>query len=188
MPTSNPQMLVNIGNEIIKRNPNSFLDLGIGFGKYGLIAREYTDIWNRKNYLKKDWEVIIDGVDIHKFYISDHHKYIYNTLYNQDIVSFILKYDGKPYDMTVCLDVIEHVPQEQGVLLLDALKTKMGYTVISTPLEPGTRKGGQFGNKHEAHISKWTPEFLENYGNVYIQKCTLQTGLTDSLVVLEINR
>ena len=35
MPTSNPQMLVNIGNEIIKRNPNSFLDLGIGFGKYG---------------------------------------------------------------------------------------------------------------------------------------------------------
>src|SRR6056297_2631703 len=147
MPTSNPQMLVNIGNEIIERQPRSFLDLGFGFGKYGLIAREYADIWKRKNYLKEDWEVIIDGVDIHNFYISNHHKYIYNNLHNQDIVDFISSYSGKSYDMTVCLDVLEHIPKEKGTQLLDDLKSKMNYTVISTPLEPGTREGGQFGNQ-----------------------------------------
>jgi len=188
MPTSNPQMLVNVGNEIILRKPKSFLDLGVGFGKYGLIAREYSDIWHRKNYLDVDWEVIIDGVEIYNYYISKHHQYIYNNIYISDIVDFISNYSGVPYDMTVCLDVIEHIPQNRGEQFLKDLKSKMGYVIISTPLDPGNRKGGQFGNIHEAHISKWTPEFLETFGDVYIQKCSLQTGITDSLIVLEINK
>lgn len=184
MPTSNPQLLVTVGNEVIKRKPKSFLDLGFGFGKYGLIAREYGDIWKGKKYKKEQWEMRLDGVDIFEYYISDHHRYIYDNLYIDDIVNFVNK--DIFYEMAICLDVIEHISKDKGFELLNNLKKKIKYSIISTPFDPGITKGGQHGNKYEAHISKWTVEDFEKYGNVYIQKCKLQTGLTDKMIVLEI--
>lgn len=185
MPTSNPQMLVKIGDEVIKRQPKSFLDLGFGFGKYGVIAREYGDVWKGKTYKKEDWNMKLDGVDIFEYYISEHHKYIYDNIYIQDIHEFV-KQDFS-YDMAIFLDVIEHIPRDKGFEILDNLKKKVNYSVIATPFDPGKTKGGQFGNKNEAHISKWNFNDFQKYGDVNILKCDLQTGLTDKMLILEID-
>ena len=35
-------------------NPKSILDIGVGFGKYGYLSREYLEIWTKnKNYKER---------------------------------------------------------------------------------------------------------------------------------------
>jgi hypothetical protein len=41
MPTSHPHQLNQIVELIMLTDPHSLLDVGIGFGKYGVLAREY---------------------------------------------------------------------------------------------------------------------------------------------------
>jgi len=41
MPTSHPFQLDDIVQFIIETAPQSILDIGVGFGKYGVFAREY---------------------------------------------------------------------------------------------------------------------------------------------------
>jgi len=47
MPTSHPFQLDDIVQLIIETAPLSILDIGVGFGKYGLLAREYLEIWDQ---------------------------------------------------------------------------------------------------------------------------------------------
>jgi hypothetical protein len=54
---------------IVNINPNSVLDIGTGFGKYGLLCREYLELWDgRQNYDK--FLRRIDGVEAFESYIT----------------------------------------------------------------------------------------------------------------------
>jgi hypothetical protein len=44
MPTSHKYQIKEIMELMVLINPKKILDLGIGFGKYGYLAREYLDI------------------------------------------------------------------------------------------------------------------------------------------------
>ena len=41
-------------NLVTEQKPKTILDVGIGYGKYGVLFREYLDIWNA--WLKKNNE------------------------------------------------------------------------------------------------------------------------------------
>jgi hypothetical protein len=43
-------------------NPDSVMDIGAGFGKYGVLCREYLELWDgRQDY--SNFKRRIDGVD-----------------------------------------------------------------------------------------------------------------------------
>lgn len=156
MPTSEPLSISPIINRIISLQPKSVLDVGFGFGKYGHLVREYTDIWWRR-YYKDKWECVIDGIDIDSRYITPIHQFIYNTLYIGDISVIPI---FRKYDVTIFCDVIEHMTKDIGKLVIEKLQsvtTKL--LVVSTPIDPGHSKHGEYlPDDHEGHICKWGPD------------------------------
>ena len=104
---------------IVYLKPTSVLDIGVGFGKYGVLCREYLELWDgRGNY--SEFLRRIDGVEAFKKYITPLHKFVYNRLYDDDIMNIIDKIDFR-YDLVLLIDVLEHFNIEQGNLLLSKI-------------------------------------------------------------------
>ena len=160
MGTSRPYVITDICNKIIEQQPTTVLDIGFGFGKYGFLAREYTDIWKGRYTNRK---TIIHGIEIFKDHIMPHIDQIYDHVFIGDAVDILP--DLQKYDMIICCDMLEHLPKDRGIILLNLIKSKCKIGFVSTPLNPGNR-GSMNGNKYEAHISQFSKQELEHYGTV----------------------
>ena len=107
MGTSNWQN-ISYNIDLVKLiDPSCILDVGIGFGRWGFLFREFLDVWDDGNY-SGNWKRKIDGVEIFKGYIKDYHKYFYNEIFNIDALDFINK-TNSDYDLIFCGDIIEHM-------------------------------------------------------------------------------
>lgn len=152
MPTSWYQAVSVILDKVMEEKPESILDIGVGFGKYGVLLREALDI-PYKRYAKESWQVKIDGVEAFENYKNPIHEYIYNKIYYQPIEE-CLDSLGK-YDVIIMIDVLEHFDKKIGQELLRKLVSHANKAVIiSTPMNPG-KQDEYLGNSFEAHKSKW---------------------------------
>jgi len=140
-------------------NVKSVLDVGIGFGKYGVILRERFDIrFNR--YDKKLWKTKIDGIDIYKPYITPMHKYIYNNLFIGDVRTIVGKLSN--YDVIIFLDCIEHMNKNKGSSVLKRLVKKTNkLLLVSFPTTFNKNTNASWPNKRELHRCLWTKKDLE---------------------------
>ncbi|MEM9365519.1 MAG: class I SAM-dependent methyltransferase [Planctomycetota bacterium] len=146
--------------------PSSILDLGTGFGKWGVLFREYTDIIASEHepsrYGRENWRVRIDGVEGYTEYITPVHKYVYNELFQGDIRD-VLPGLGK-YDIVFLGDVIEHFEKADGVdLLLECTRHASTAVVVSTPAT-FVAQGAACSNDLEIHRSHWTERDFEGFG------------------------
>jgi len=141
--------------------PNeSILDIGPGFGKYGMLLREYLEIWSGR-YHKKDWKVRIDCIEVFEEYITPIHKHIYNQIYIGSAEKIINELQS--YDLILILDVIEHMDKEIGIKFIDDCKKKCSAIMIATP-KGFTAQGPYMGNQFEIHKSGWEKEDFEVLG------------------------
>ena len=66
MPSSRPNAIPTTVHVVRQLDPASILDVGVGFGKWGLLFREYTDIraseTDSHRYQKAAWKIRIDGI------------------------------------------------------------------------------------------------------------------------------
>ena len=174
MPSSRPCMLDKICNIFINTSPSSILDIGCGFGKFGFLAREYTDIWGGDDRYWS-WEVQIDAIEIYEKYILPHHRIIYNNIYIGNVLDILPVLQN--YDMIICSDMVEHLSKNNGHKLLTLISHKSSIATITTPI--GDRPQDEiYGNEYEKHISSWSKEELEQYGSVIEQDgiCLLLVG------------
>lgn len=144
MPTSFVEQIELITQIIVRENPSSLLDIGAGYGKYGLLAREYAD--------KYPWSMRIDAVEPFSYLDWIGNK-VYDNVYRKDFldIDFI-----DHYDLTLMIDVLEHFEKKDGWKALDkALALSKKGVLISTPVEPAVQ-GAEYGNPWEVHKSKWT--------------------------------
>ena len=150
MPTSDPGVISFIVTKAMNFQPKAVLDVGPGFGKYGVLLREYFEVWQNQVYKKKDWKTRIDCVEIFPQYMTPIHKYVYNSIIMGNIMEHldILK----DYDLVLLIDVLEHLKRGEGEMLLDAIKC---HYIVSTP-NGDYKQGGVFGNENESHISCWS--------------------------------
>ena len=149
---------------IIALKPFSVLDIGSGFGKYGVLCREYLELWDgRREYkfLRR-----IDGVEVFENYITPLHKFIYNNIYTENITELIKKIDYK-YDLVLLIDVLEHFTKEEGTWLLNTLLSKNKGIIIGTPKNPSNQKDA-FDNVFETHKSMWKKDELTSFGKYYL--------------------
>lgn len=149
---------------IIALKPMKVLDLGTGFGKYGVLCREYLDLWDGRQ--KYEFVRQIDGVEVFKEYITPIHHFVYDNFYNDNIVSVINKLE-MGYDLILLLDVLEHFDKDEGRFLLDKLLTKNTGILISTPKHPSAQ-GDAFGNIHETHRSVWSKQELSQMAKIFL--------------------
>ena len=160
MPCSRPSALAPMCNRIFEKNPSSILDIGVGFGKIGFLAREYTDVRLGRYF---DWKTRIDGIEIYEKYITKLQREIYNNIYIGDAIHILPTLSH--YDMIICSDMLEHLTYDDGVSLLDLIKDKSKFAMIATPVRV-LQQGELYGNIHEKHISSWPKETLSKWGQV----------------------
>jgi len=169
MPSSRPNTIPTIIHLVRQIKPRSILDVGIGFGKWGHLFREYTDILEAerdpKRYQREHWQVKIDGIEGHADYLTDMHRYLYHQIHIGDACQIIKALP--PYDLIFMGDVIEHLEKPAGVqLLLDAAKICHKAVIVSTPRYE-TAQTDLCGNELERHRSLWSlNDFRKFHGAV----------------------
>lgn len=143
---------------ITRVQPSSVLDIGVGFGKWGFLAREYTDI-NEHRYKREDWKARIDGVEAFPEYETPNYKYIYNNIYYGDLREVLPNLGD--YELIIIGDVIEHFDKNVGRELLRLMRQKSQYVLLSSPTVFFTQE--MFGNDFEQHHSLWTIDDFKDY-------------------------
>lgn len=113
MPSSNFGHLMDILSTISLIRPNSILEVGVGFGKYGFLTRELLDLKEGENGGYRPWEIRMDGIEICEKYITPVHEYIYNNIFIGN-ASDIMENLDYHYDCLVCVDVLEHFKKQEA--------------------------------------------------------------------------
>lgn len=161
MPCSRPSALAQMCNRIMEKNPMSVLDIGVGFGKFGFLAREYTDVRLGRYF---NWETRIDGIEIFEKYITQLQRKIYDNIHIGNAIDILPTLDQ--YDMIICSDMLEHLSNKDGLLLLDLVRKKSKFAMIATPARV-LQQEAVYDNEYERHISAWSGEELEKWGDVF---------------------
>jgi len=158
MPTSHPALISPVATKILEVQPKRVLDIGVGFGKWGTLTREYTDVWSWRFY-QPEWKTVIEGIEVHEKYRSP-------CWANYDHIHIGLAQDVLPnlgqYDMVTFLEVLEHLYKDEANQLLEEIfkHTKTAIISYSNCPQKGVRD-----NPFEDHVSTWTPEELGRFGN-----------------------
>lgn len=165
MPTSWYQVSSAVMERVMDERPASVLDVGVGFGKYGVLLREALDI-PYERYDKKLWTARIDGIEAFEGYRNPLHDYVYDKIYYNTIDECI---DGLgDYDVILMIDILEHIPKERGEELVKILLEHTNKAlIVSTPVNPAPQED-YMGNSYEAHVSRWTPIDFAGYESDFV--------------------
>ncbi len=159
MPTSYLYQLNEITELIVLLAPQSILDIGVGFGKYGVLTREYLEF--RDGRLKLyDWQRRVDGIEIFSPYLTPLQEFVYDHIYVGNALEILPGLNQ--YDLILLIDVIEHLSQPDGVKLLRQCQQTAKNTIVSTPVEFFPQKGA-YGNSNEAHLTFWPPKSFKPF-------------------------
>lgn len=150
MPSSRYGSIPFVLDLVIKMQPKSILDCGIGFGKWGVLFREYLDIW-KVNKPFQERVTRIDGVEIFSEYENSVWK-VYDNIYTGNIIDLIPELSVHKYDLLFMGDVIEHLDKEEGKNLLKELS--YNHIIVITPLHV-LKQETVYNNQYETHKSEW---------------------------------
>ena len=151
MPLSFVQAIPVVIEQVAHLKPSSILDVGIGFGKYGVLLREALEL-PYERYAKSQWKVTIDGVEAFEGYRNPIHEFAYNRVFYGRIEDILPSLDQ--YDVILLIDVLEHFEKEEGrKLLRDLLLHARKSLLVATPRFPALQ-GAYLGNAFETHRSR----------------------------------
>ncbi len=164
MPTSPYSQLDIFVDLLFKLRPSSILDVGIGNGKIGFIARDFLDVMLNGAYRRDSWQVKIDGIEIFSDYIQDHQKAIYDSIYVGNAFEII---DGlQQYDLIILSDVLEHFAEADAWVMLDKCAAKTKDIILNIPLGKTWVQDDIYGNTYEKHLSFWDKKAFEPFFSV----------------------
>lgn len=118
MPSSFVDSVPNIIHGIIEYGPRKIVDVGPGWGKYGLMCREYLG--------DLDW---LDAVEVPpgRYPTQDA---IYDHIFECDARTFA---GWSAYDLVLLIDVIEHMSKADGHVMLERMRLCGAAVLLSTP-------------------------------------------------------
>jgi hypothetical protein len=164
MPSSHFLQINEIVEVIVTTNPEKVLDIGIGFGKYGFLAREYLELWDDEQPYAQ-WKRRIDGIEAFEKYITPIQKSVYDTIYTGNALEVVEKLDTE-YDLVLLIDVLEHFDHEDGLKLLQELVNRHRNILISTPFDIGVQED-IFDNPYEIHRFQWRKKHFSGFNNKF---------------------
>jgi hypothetical protein len=136
-----------------KMRPNSVLDVGMGWGKWGFLIRGQLDCC-RNGAQKQKWTKRIDAIEIFEPFITPLHHYLYTNIYTIDFRDFQAPTN---YDLMIMGDSLEHVTKEEGKEFLQRAMQWSRNIIISVPGFKDSQ-GERLGNIHETHRAWYQPE------------------------------
>jgi hypothetical protein len=164
VPTSHPYQLNEIVQLIVLTDPRSLIDVGVGFGKYGLLAREYLELWDGREAYGR-WRRRMDGIEAFEKYLTAVHDFVYDRIYIGDALEVLPALD-QHYDLALLIDVLEHFEHDDGIRLVAQCQRRARNVLISTPKDIGVQKDA-FQNPYETHRFQWRRHHLEHLGPMF---------------------
>ena len=142
--------------------PKKILDIGVGFGRWGIVAREFLDVWYGRVH-PTDWALRIDGVEAFEPNINDYQKHFYTNIFLGDAKQKIIDLDDD-YDLIIFGDVLEHFTKEDGKNLLETALKKSRYVIVAVPLGENWEQDEMYGNIYERHLASW---YMDDFKSFY---------------------
>ena len=162
MPTSHYAQIGKIVEVMFLLRPQSVLDIGMGYGKYGVLAREFLELWlEYKPYEER--KIKIDGIEAFPEYVNAGHRYYYDEIYIGNALDKVPALGQ--YDLILIIDVLEHFTEKDGLELLKQCVAKGKHILVSTPLDIG-EQGAVYGNEFECHRFQWKKKHFEQFSPV----------------------
>lgn len=164
MPTSTYAHINAVVKYLQDVNPASILDIGLGNGKMGYIARDLLDVMLGQRALREQWQVRIDGIEAYGDYIQAHQRAIYDDIHVGDAFD-VIDTLGE-YEMIIIGDVLEHFDRDRAEQFLDkASRHATKAILLSIPLGEAWTQDDIYGNDYERHRSFWKVEDLQCYAS-----------------------
>ena len=152
MPTSDLHNMAPVITVIQDLRPHSVLDIGCGFGKYGVLLREYLDVVHgRLN--RASWEVRIEAVEAFAGYQNQLWRSVYDRVHH-GLAENVVPNLGR-FDVILLADVVEHLEKHAAVELIAQCLDHSDTLVVSTPVEFFAQPEVN-DNPYEAHRCLWT--------------------------------
>ena len=156
MGTSNWQNIPFCIQMLRRIDPESILDVGVGFGRWGFTGREFLEAWAGRP-LMSQWKLRIDGIEAFPPAITPYHKAIYSHLYEGDAFE-VMSSHPDPYDLIIFGDVLEHFTQERARAVLRRAMEIGRHILLVVPLGSEWPQEEQYGNSFERHLSEWSAD------------------------------
>ncbi len=164
MGTSNWQQIPFCIDALMKMEPHRVLDVGVGFGRWGMIVREFCDVWFSRVF-RDDWKVELEGIEAFPRSITDYHRAFYNRIHLGDAAEVIPTLPG-PWSVTIYGDVLEHFTPEKARELLNFSLDHSEYVIVNIPIGEEHPQGEAYGNVYERHLSSWHAHDFVPFGLV----------------------
>ena len=168
MPSSNVDKIPMVIRQAQKFEPHKILDVGVGFGKYGMLLREYLELLvpaERQQdpcYLRSRWTRTIHGIEIFGDFLQDWHRCFYDEIFVGDVRE-ILPTLLPDYDLVLLCDVLEHMDMPEALAVLYYCERISAHVIVSLPAGEYPQEK-LFGNEHEKHRSTWYAPDLSSRG------------------------
>jgi hypothetical protein len=174
MGTSNWQQVPFCVDVLMRIAPARVLDVGIGFGRWGIVVREFCDVWYGRVF-PDQWAVHIEGIEAFPRSVTDYHRLFYNQIHLGDAAEVIPGLDGR-WDVVIFGDVLEHFTKDVGRALLAHCLTHADYVLVNIPLGDDFEQGEVYENPYERHLAAWEVHDFEEFALVRRQLLRDYTG------------
>lgn len=150
MPIGSFSLVPHIALDLIRHKPMRVLDLGIGFGFYGAVVRQWLDQG------VKPWSTRLVGVEAWGNYANPMWD-LYDMVVVDTIENFLSRH-SESFEYILMTDVIEHFERPAAINVMRSIVgrlTPRGRFIVGTP---GVffAQGAVHGNDRETHRSHWT--------------------------------
>jgi hypothetical protein len=118
-----------------KLSPQTVLDVGKGFGKYGFLLHEYVGIDQTKRpdpnkTLAEQSRVAVDAVEVNRSYLWPHLGQLYRQVFVGRVEELCSTLPS--YDVILMADVIEHIEKAAALQVLESFLAR-STVIVSTP-------------------------------------------------------
>ena len=146
-------------------HPQSVLDVGKGFGKYGMLIHEYLGVSSEKaplpgKKIREQSKVRIKAIDINPDYNFPHLEQFYESVDNVDILERFSQYSGS--DLVLMCDIIEHLPKPQATKILEHFLKGRSRILVATPNVFFDQN--LYASEAEHHVSFWRLSDFQKLG------------------------
>lgn len=159
--TSNYQNISYCVGLLRSLQPQSVLDVGVGFGRWGILCREFLEVAGGK-YFRDQWNLQIDGIEAFRKNIDKYHSFFYDRIFHGDAFMIIDQLKNK-YDLIILGDVLEHFEKQQAIVFLRKCLKAGDRIMLNIPIGPNWEQGIVYGNKFEQHLSVWDIEEFKQF-------------------------
>lgn len=165
MPTSSSYILTPVVSFTGWLGPQSVLDVGCGYGQWGMLLRQHIDYPWEIHAGTPHWNRRIDGIEAWESYRNPLWDFAYDKVVVEEATSFLSTVGSDTYGLALCVEVLEHMTVQEGRELLDNLKRVSEHVLVTTPDLP-LLQGEVCGNPYETHHAWWSWAALKEAGAV----------------------